>query len=203
MGLPAMKPTLVTSQEYLKISASAEERYEFESGELVAMGRTSDVHSELVINSASEVKRVVKGRGCKVYAESVGLTVAENTYYLPDVMLTCDERDHADRNMKRYPGLVIEVLSPESVKRDRDKKLLAYLKIPTLRSYLLIAQDHLRIEVYSREKDQSGWVFHVYESLEDVISLDLLDIELSVKAVYNEVELSDPIEDDADTENNV
>lgn len=118
-------------------------------------------------------------------------------------MLTCDERDHADRNMKRFPGLVIEVLSPESVKRDRDKKFLAYLKIPSLRYYLLIAQDQIRIEVYSNTAGQSGWAFHVYESIEDVIPLDLIDIELSVKAVYDEVELSDPIEDDADTENNV
>lgn len=201
MGLPAMKQTLLTSEEYLKISASAEERYEFESGELVAMWRSSGVHSELVINAASEVKRTVKGRGCKVYAESVSLSVSENTYYLPDVMLTCDERDHADRNMKRYPGLVIEVLSPESVKRDRDKKFLAYLKIPSLQYYLLIAQDQIRIEVFSNTPGQTGWVFHVYESLEDVIPLDQLNIELSVKAVYDDVELSEPVEDDTEEAN--
>lgn len=198
-----MKQTLLTSQEYLKFSAAAEERYELESGELIAMKRTSDVHEELAFNAASEVKKLVKGKNCKAYAVSVGLSVSENTYYLPDVMLTCDERDHADRNMKRHPSLVIEVLSPESVKRDRDKKFLAYLKIPTLRYYLLIAQDHIRIEVYSREKDQSGWAFHVYESLEEVIPLDLLDIELSVKAVYDEVELLAPVEDDTDVEDNV
>lgn len=198
-----MKQTLLTSQEYLKISASAEERYEFESGELVAMGRTSDIHGELAFNAASEVKRLVKGRDCKVYTVSVGLSISENTYYLPDVMLTCDERDHADRNMKRHPGLVIEVLSPESVKRDRDKKLLAYLKIPSLRYYLLVAQDQVRIEVYSNTTGQSGWAFHVYESVDDVIPLDLLDIELSVNAVYDDIELSQPIENDTDAEDNV
>ncbi len=198
MALPVMKQTLLTSEEYLSISASAEERYEFESGELVAMGRTSGVHSELVINTASEVKRVVKGRGCKVYAESVSLSVSDDKYFLPDVMLTCDERDHADLNIKRHPGLVIEVLSPESVKRDRDNKFLAYLKIPSLRYYLLIAQDQIRIEVYSQTADQSGWAFHVYDSLEDVIPLDQLNIELSVKAVYDDVELSEPVEDDTE-----
>lgn len=201
MGLPAMKQTLLTSQEYLKISASAEERYEFESGELVAMGRTSDVHEDLAFNAKLALRSAVKGRNCKVHKESIALEIAsENTYYLPDVMLTCDERDHADHNMKRHPGLVIEVLSPESVKRDRDKKLLAYLKIPSLRYYLLVAQDQVRIEVYSNTTGQSGWAFHVYESVDDVIPLDLLDIELSVNAVYDDIELSKPIEDDTDAE---
>ncbi|MGB3616526.1 MAG: Uma2 family endonuclease [Catalinimonas sp.] len=70
--------------------------------------------------------------------ESVALKVdAAERYYLPDVMLTCDERDRADRRFKRHPSLVAEVISPSSVRRDREARFSAYLRLPTLRYYVL------------------------------------------------------------------
>lgn len=190
MGDPVLKHKRFTVEEYLTLLQEVEEKYEFEEGRLVMMGQTTDIHNELVFNVRASIKEAVQSRGCKVYSESVSVEVdAEKKYYLPDVVLTCDSRDLLDRKIKRYPGLIVEVISPGSIKRDKDIKFQAYLKIEALRYYLLVMQDRVRIEVYSKHPDTKGWHFNYYESLTDIIPLDLLDIQLRVADVYDEVDL--------------
>ena len=65
MGLPAIKERYYSPAEYFELSAQVEHRMEFEMGVIRNMGTTSDVHSELMLNFASALKTVVKGRGCR------------------------------------------------------------------------------------------------------------------------------------------
>ncbi|MEM8897574.1 MAG: Uma2 family endonuclease [Bacteroidota bacterium] len=113
----------------------------------------------------------------------------DNRYFLPDVMLTCDERDHADRDMKRYPSLVVEIVSPTSSQRDRDVKFRAYLRIPSIKYCVLIAQDQTRVEVFARMDSSKGWSFNYYESLEDTIEFQELGFRLSLNNIYEGVSL--------------
>ena len=196
MALPISSVKLYTPDEYFDLSESAEERYEYEHGKLVAMGITTDSHEDLAFNTKLALKRATRQRGCKVHKESVALEVeAEGKYYLPDVMLTCDERDHQNRKLKRYPSLVVEVISPSSVQRDRDEKFKAYLGLPSLRYYLLIAQDQVRVDVFEKAEGQKGWFFDYFTELTDVIELKQLDLQLRLADIYEEVELL-PEEDD-------
>ncbi|PIV87973.1 MAG: Uma2 family endonuclease, partial [Hydrogenophilales bacterium CG17_big_fil_post_rev_8_21_14_2_50_63_12] len=45
------------------------------------------------------------------------------------------------------PCLLAEVLSPNTEATDRREKLTAYQRLPSLREYLLIAQDEMRVEL--------------------------------------------------------
>ncbi len=73
-----------------------------------------------------------------------------DTFYYPDVFVTCDARD-TDPYVKRYPSLVIEVLSPSTEAVDRREKLLNYRKLPSLHEYVLIGSDQRWIEIYPLE----------------------------------------------------
>lgn len=190
MGLPITKEKRYTVEEYFALSEAAEERYEFEHGELVAMGTTSDLHSELMINMASVLKTAIRGKGCKVYAETVSLEVEPSgRYFLPDVMLSCDERDLKNRRVKRHPGLVIEILSPGTAKRDRDEKFKAYFSLPSLKYYLLLSQDQVKVEVFEKREGQKGWIYDFFTEMTDVMELEQLDIQLKVGDIYDDVEL--------------
>ena len=102
---------------------------------------------------------------------------------MPDVMLTCDERDHADRMIKRYPALVVEVLSPSSEVRDRGEKFEAYLRLASLRYYLIVHQDRIRVEVYTKLAS-GGWHFAYFEQPEALVPLKHLDLTLKVAEIY-------------------
>jgi Uma2 family endonuclease len=47
---------------------------------------------------------------------------AANAYLYPDVVVTCDARDRADDLCKRYPSLIVEVLSDGTAAYDRGQK---------------------------------------------------------------------------------
>lgn len=189
MGLPIPQKAYYSPEEYFQFCSTTEEAYEYEHGTLLAMGQTTDTHEDIAFNLKLHLKQATKGQGCRVHKESVSLEVdAANRYFLPDVMLTCDQRDHEDRLIKRYPSLVAEVISQGSVKRDREDKFLAYLTLPSLKYYLLLAQNQVRVEVYSKVKGKA-WAFTYYDSPEDVIVLEQLNITLRVADIYEGVDL--------------
>ena len=192
MALPAQTTEKRLSPEaYFAFAARQEGRYEYEHGELVDMGLTESPHSELMINLSSALKQAVKGRPCKVFAETVGLEVEANgRYYLPDVMLSCDERDLRPSKIKHHPSLVVEILSPGTADRDRGTKFEAYLRLPSLRYYVLVAQDKIRVEVF--HKLEKGWKFDYYESLENEIDLADLEVRLNLSDLYDGVQLLSP-----------
>ena len=67
---------------------------------------------------------------------------------------------------------------------------MAYLKIPTLREYVLIEQDFVDVEVV--RKSQNWQSFHYF--LGDEVTFEPIDLTLSVEAIYQRVQNSDVIE---------
>ncbi len=72
----------------------------------------------------------------------------EEIFYYPDVMVVCDARD-TDRYFKRYPKVLIEVLSDTTEAIDLREKFLSYRQIETLEEYVLVAQDKMEVTVFS------------------------------------------------------
>jgi Uma2 family endonuclease len=74
-----------------------------------------------------------------VYTENVRLVIGnQDEFRLPDVLVTCSDRDKADNMSKRDPVLLVEVLSPATALQDLGSKLDAYREIPSLQAYLII-----------------------------------------------------------------
>ncbi len=88
-----------------------------------------------------------------------------------------------------YPSLVAEIISPESTQRDREDKFQAYLKMPSLKYFLIVSQDKVRVELLGKMKEGQGWSFHYFESLEEVIPLDQIEVSLKVADMYDDVTL--------------
>jgi Uma2 family endonuclease len=101
-------------------------------------------------------------------------------------MVACDPSDNADY-FRTNPVLIIEVTSPTTAATDRREKLLAYQKIHGLREYVLIAQDEVSVQVYRRNKNGRWWE----ETLgpDDVIELESVDLNMTVKEAYEDVNL--------------
>ena len=64
---------------------------------------------------------------------------------------------------------------------DRGDKRMAYFSLPTLREYVLIAQDRIRVDAYRRNGQESS------ERLElagDVLRLDSFDFTITLSDLY-------------------
>jgi Uma2 family endonuclease len=73
-----------------------------------------------------------------------------NHYYYPDVVIRCAKE--TNRYAFRSPCFILEVLSPSTADKDRREELDAYSKAPTLKTYVLVAQDEKRVEIYERRR---------------------------------------------------
>ena len=194
MANPAEKKTIFTVEEYFKIEEESEIRHEYLNGELFAMAGGSDIHNEIVNNTFFSLRSnlTIKSSGCKIYTENVKLELQKDQYYVyPDLMLTCNQEDSQERYFKRNPLLIVEVLSPSTLSYDKGgKKFHHYLKIPSLEYYLLISQEEVRVECFSRVENGQGWYYQVFESLGARILFKKLGMEINLKDIYQGIEIA-------------
>lgn len=126
------------------------------------MAGAEERHNRIAGNLFFHLRAAARGSPCGVYISDMKLRVtAVDAFYYPDVMLGCDN-DDSDPLFKRLPCVVAEVSSPSTEVIDRREKLLAYRTLPSLRYYLLLAQDERRVELYQRG-DNGRWTHTIYQ----------------------------------------
>lgn len=180
-----LKP--LTEDEYLAAELNAPVRHEFLHGAVYGMAGGSANHNRVTLNLAGRCNMQSHG-DCQTFASDMKLRLdGGNLFYYPDVMLVCDPRDNDDY-FKTNPCMLAEVLSPSTQLTDRREKWQAYQKLPSLREYLLLAQDSPVIEVYKRVNLRQ-WGLTVLTE-EDTLVLDCLAISILVRDLYKGVDFS-------------
>jgi Uma2 family endonuclease len=183
-AVPVLK---LSEDEYLDNEKASPVRHEYLAGLVYAMAGASATHNLIALNMASRLRTHLRGKPCQTFMSDMKVKIETiETFYYPDVMVACDPSDDADY-YRTNPALIIEVTSPTTAVTDRREKLLAYQKIPGLREYVLIAQDEISVLVYRRAKNGRWWE----ETLgpDDVIELDSVDLNITVKEAYEDVNL--------------
>ena len=184
----APKPFL-SPQEYLAREREAETKSEYYDGETFAMAGGSEEHSLIVVNMCTALLLQLADRPCKVYNSDMRVRVEEDgPYAYPDVSVVCGEAEFADeeRDNLLNPTVIVEVLSPSTEAYDRGDKFAHYRRLETLREYVLIAQDQLRIEHYRREG--AGWVLTEISDPNGTLNLPSIDCHVAVSAIYEKIE---------------
>lgn len=175
--------------DFLNWEAEQPLRHEFVEGETFAMTGGTDIHNEISLNAAFQLRAYAKGKPCRVYMADVKLAVeAADACFYPDVFLTCSPAD-AERNLVKQDALlIVEVLSPNTEAYDRGKKFSHYRRIDSLQAYVLIVQDESRIEAFVRTPDNHWTLFEASgrdASLRIPLAEDTLDLPLA--AIYQDI----------------
>lgn len=82
--------------------------------------------------------------------------------------------------------MVFEVFSESTEGYDRGKKFEHYRRIPSLREYVLIAQDQCHVERFSRQPD-NRWILWESEDLKAILELRSVGCELKLSNLYTKV----------------
>lgn len=96
--------------------------------------------------------------------------------------------DHR-RDTLTNPTFIAEVLSESTEKYGRGEKFERYRSVPTLAEYVLVAQDRVHVELYSRRAD-GGWSLHEWSEPTAEIELASLGCRLRVAAIYAKVDFA-------------
>ncbi len=102
-------------------------------------------------------------------------------------MVTCDDRDQRDRDVKRYYKLIIEVLSDSTEGFDRGEKFEDYRRSESLEEYVLISQNRMNVEVY-RKNLALRWELQAYQT-GDRVELVSIGVTFAIADLYEDVTL--------------
>ena len=180
----------LTPAEYLARERAAETKCEYIDGFLVAMTSATPRHVLITANVVGELYQQLKGRQCRVYTPDLRVRVAEgNMYAYPDVTVVCGEPEYQEDavDVLLNPTLIVEVLSATTEAYDRGLKSARYRQRASLQEYVLVSQDRVSVERYSRQGE--FWVLTEAASLDDVMELPSIGGTLALRDIYAKVEL--------------
>jgi Uma2 family endonuclease len=180
-----------TPEEYLELERKADFKSEYDGGFITAMSGASTEHNLIAGNFFAEIKSQLKGRPCTVFISDMRLCVSSTGLYTyPDVMAVCGERQYlaADLDTLLNPSMIVEVLSTSTESYDRGRKFGHYRRLASLKEYVLVSQDEVKVERYTRRGDD--WILTEFTSLDDVLRLTSIDCEIPLREIYDSVEFS-------------
>jgi len=184
-----------TAAEYLAFEDASDTKHELIDGQIYDMSGASDNHIFITLNAAANLRPQLQGRDCRLFNSDLRVQVeATGLFTYPDLTIVCgpQERSSASKNaMLLNPTVIIEVLSPSTELYDRGAKFTNYRTISSLQHYVLIAQDHAHIEIYTRQANGS-WNFTEAVGLDAVIALEHIGCTLALGEVYAQITFDEP-----------
>lgn len=180
----------LTVEEYLAIERDCQNKHEFYRGEMFMMVGASREHNQITFNLARVLGNKFANSKCSAYINDMRVKVAAmDLYTYPDGVVTCENPEFEDEEVDTLlnPQVIFEVLSDSTEKYDRGKKFEHYRKIPSLRDYILISQDHAHVDHFTLGQD-GHWLLSDATGLEADFEISTIDCLLALADLYTKVE---------------
>ena len=192
MGLAKLKTErFITPEEYLEAERVSESRHEFLDGDVYAMAGESLSHSRVCTNLSGEVRDKLKGRSCEPLSPNMKVRTSNASLFAyPDLTIVCGEpRFHGlKKDVLVNPKVIFEVLSPSTENYDRTTKFMSLrMGNETLTDYILVSQEMLFVEHFTRQ-DDGDWRYRSYSNLDESFEIESVECTLSLAEIYDRVE---------------
>lgn len=173
-------------EEYLAYDRKSDTKHEYFQGEIFAMAGASWQHNAINTSITAALHSQVRAHGCNLFANDMRVhipTTSLSTY--PDLVIVCGELEFEDESVDTLinPTLLLEILSPSTADYDRGKKFAHYRTLPSLATYVMVAQEEVAVEVFERQAENQ-WVFSEFQSLKDTVKLPSINARLDLAEIY-------------------
>lgn len=185
------KKKYISDEEYLELEEFSLIKNEYFNGEIFAMAGASERHNNIAGNIYADIHLQIKKSPCKVYQNDMRIFIEKTGLYTyPDVVVVCEKPQ-----LKKYKGLenlqnpilIVEVLSPTTADYDKGAKFDHYRTLESLKEYVLVWQDKIRVARYTKHTDSSWLLTDVFGDSAQVI-LDSINSKISMVDIYDKVE---------------
>lgn len=159
-----------------------DQRWELIDGVAYAMSPgPSASHQRLVLKLGSRFERHFSGKTCTPYIAPFDVVLDETNVVQPDLFVVCDRDKITDANVSGAPDLIIEILSPSSLMRDRREKKSLYERFG-VREYLIVhpsdetVERYLLIDGYYGAPEIFGWTETLTIAIFPDLTLNLWEV---------------------------
>ena len=180
----------LSEEQYLALDRAAEFRSEFVDGEMFAMSGGTNRHGRIQRNLIVELSLALEDRACEPFGSDSRVKVPGRGYVYPDATIVCGGRKAIDEDddILINPVVTFEVLSPSTEKYDRGLKFQIYRTIDSLRDYILVSQEQVRVEQYTRQADGT-WALRDYQGPDEELKIDSIGVAILLRRIYRWVSI--------------
>ncbi|BAY61653.1 hypothetical protein NIES22_17200 [Calothrix brevissima NIES-22] len=179
-----------TPEEYLELEEAADYKSEYIDGQIISMAHESVNHNMIGGNFAAALNFAFKKLDYEVFFFQLRLWIPNKRIYTyPDVMIVAGEIEFYKNRTDVIvnPQVIIEVSSKSTKTYDSHDKFEAYRTIPSFKEYLLIDQNRIYVEQFSKT-GKKQWALREYDEEDEAISLVTVPFEISLQDLYNKVQ---------------
>jgi Uma2 family endonuclease len=179
----------LTIEEYLEYEKTSGEKHEYYQGEIFAMAGAKIAHNRIVVRLTGLLSQQLRGKPCEPFNSDQRIHIPENTLFTyPDISIVCGEvktLNNDDYNVLN-PSIIIEVLSPGTKNYDRGEKFQLYRDITTLKEYILVDSQFIRVEAF-RINTHGHWELEEYKTIKAVLQIPTIDVSLPLNEIYADI----------------
>ena len=204
MSAGRKEDSYISLDEYYDILLSGDIKYEWVNGQMWPVGNPNNSpklmagaqpdHNRIKNNVERSLGNQLENSSCEVMSSSQLVCVEDSNFNaFPDVVVACQDADFQNiRGLGTLfnPVVLIEILSPTTEKFDRTDKWAHYERLASLRDYLVIFSNQMRVEHHARNDEKQSWTETVHFRPDEQIELRGVAASLRVGDLYRRVTLS-------------
>ena len=170
------------------------DRIEIISGYAVMMAPPKRIHQEILTEIFKQIAYFLDDKPCKIYPAPFGVRLFEqdgdtpydvDTVVEPDISVICDHDKLDDDGCKGAPDMIVEILSPSTLRHDRIVKLDLYQRAG-VREYWIADPQSRSIEVYLRDENNYLKPHEVYTAADTATVTVLEGCTVELGKVFGE-----------------
>ena len=171
-------------EEFLDWYEDQPGRFELHDGTIHAMAAERVRHvaakGAVFLALSAAIKRA--RLDCTALTDGAAVRIGDTKWYEPDVLVYCGASADPDALYVENPIVVVEVVSPSTVRLDETAKMSGYFAVPSIEHYLIIYLNGSPVVHHQRQKDGTILTRLVTAG---PLRLDPPGIELDVAELFN------------------
>jgi len=182
MNAPLRKP--MTLESFLEWEDRQPLKHEFDGVRAIAMAGGTVNHARIQKNLTLSVGGRLRGQKCEFFGSDLKIEVVGRIRY-PDGFVTCSPLT-GDGKTVAEPVVIFEVLSESTSRTDIVTKNDEYASTPSVKRYVVLAQDAIGGTMFERIGDD--WVGHLLVA-NSILRMPEIDVEFPLAELYEDVDL--------------
>jgi prevent-host-death family protein len=181
-------PRKASYEEFLELTKSSDERYEYIDGEVYLLASPKVIHQKILGELYFIFYNWFRGKKCRPLFAPFDITLRRNADNInvvqPDMMVICDLEENL--NEKDYymgvPALVVEIISESTRGKDFIKKLDLYMSTG-VKEYWIVNPLNREVSIYLFEENNIS-KNATYKNLEKALSYNFNGLEVSLEKIF-------------------
>ncbi len=175
-------------EEYQKMERRNGTKSEFFDGKILANSTSNRVNNLIATNVTIAIGSRLQGQKCELYVNDMRVKLSPKHICYPDVVIVNGVPSFTDNAFDTLvnPIVAFEIFSKNTSFQDKTEKLECYLAMDSIREYLLIKEDEMRVEHYFKQNPKQ-WIYRIYDTREDVVSIESLNCKVSLAEIYAQI----------------